>query len=284
MKTSIFLLKCAVLLTIVSAAAQAAEPGRPRLNIRHDRENNRVVVTWYGGEGRLARADRLGGTAFRSTSLRETPAPLEIEGDQGGYVLMNAVGGVVSQNLVGYANLQLPWGMSFIANPLFQTNVSLPSLFPTAPDGAQVMKRVGGDYVTCVYSASSASWVGPQLDLPLGVGFFFINPSRDTFVQTFIGEVPLGSLTNNLPAGVSLEGAMLPLWGSINSIHNIPGQPGDNIFIFVNDGDARGRYLRSTYSNGEGWVPDFTLAAGHGFWIQKQQAQDWVRSFSLVPP
>jgi len=280
MKTSIFLLECAVVLIIVTSAAQATEPGRPRLNIRHDRENNRVVVTWYGGEGRLARADRLGATAFRSTSLRETPAPLEVEGDQAAYALVNSVGGVVSVNVVGYANLQLPWGMSFIANPLFQTNVSLRSLFPTAPDGAQIMKRVGPDYVTCVYSASTGSWVGPQMDLPLGVGFFFINPSRDTFVQLFVGEVLVGSVTNNLPAGVSLEGAMIPIAGSINSVHNIPGQPGDNIFVFVNEGEARGRYHRSAYSAGEGWVPDLNLGVGQGFWIQKQQAQDWVRFFS----
>ena len=282
MKTSIFLIKCAVLLTIVSSVAHAAELGRPRLNIRHDRENNRVVVTWYGGEGRLARTDRLGSTAFRSMSLSEASAPLAIEGDQGAYALLNTGGGVVSENLVGYANLELRWGMSFIANPLFQTNASLRSLFPTAPDGAQVMKRAGGDYVTCVYSASSASWVGPQMDLPLGVGFFFINPSRDTFIQTFIGEVLIGSLTNNLPAGVSLEGSLLPLAGSINSVHNIPGQPGDNIFVFINEGEARGRYQRSAYSAGEGWTPDLNLAVGQGFWIQKQQAQDWVRFFSLL--
>ena len=281
MKSSIFLLKCAVLLTILSSAAHATEPSAPRLNIRHDRENNRVVVTWYGGEGRLARTDRLGGGGLRSMSIRETPAPLEIQGDQGAYVLVNAVGGVVSVNMVGYVNLQLPWGMSFIANPLFQTNVSIRALFPTAPDGAQVMKRVNGDYVTCVYSASSASWVGPQMDLPLGTGFFFINPSRDTFVQTFVGEVPIGSVTNNLPAGVSLEGSMLPLAGSINSVHNIPGEPGDNIFVFINEGDARGRYQRSAYSAGEGWTPDLNLAVGQGFWIQKRQAQDWVRFFSL---
>ena len=282
MKTSIFLLKSAALFAILSSVAQATEPGRPRLNIRHDRENNRVVVAWYGGEGQLARTDRLGTTGFRSMSMRETPAPLEIEGDQGTYALVNTAGNVVSENIVGYVNLQLPWGMSFIANPLFQTNVSLRSLFPTAPDGAQVMKRVGGDYVTCVYSASSVSWVGPQMDLPLGVGFFFINPSRDTFLQTFVGEVLVGSggLTNNLPAGVSLEGSMLPQSGSINSVHNIPGQPGDNIFVFINEGDARGRYLRSAYSAGEGWAPDLSLAVGQGFWIQKQQAQDWVRFFS----
>jgi hypothetical protein len=282
-KTSIFLLKCAVLFLIGSCAAHAAEPGRARLNIRHDRENNRVVVTWYGGEGRLARADRVASRAFRSSSLREAPAPLEIEGDQGAYALVNAVGGVVSENMVGYVNLQLPWGMSLIANPLFQTNVSIRSLFPTAPDGAQVMKRVNGDYVTCVYSASSAGWVGPQMDLPLGTGFFFINPARDTFVQLFVGEVPTGSVTNNLPAGVSLEGSMLPLAGSVNSVHNVPGQPGDSIFVFINEGEARGRYHRSAYSAGEGWNPDLNLAVGQGFWIQKQQPQDWVRFFSLVP-
>jgi len=284
MKTSISFLKCAVLLTIVSSVAHAAELGRPRLNIRHDRENNRVVVSWSGGQGQLARTDRLGSTAFRSMSLREAPAPLEIEGDQGAYVLLNTGGGVVSENIVGYVNLQLPWGMSFIANPLLQThtNVSIRSLFPTAPDGAQVMKLVNGDYVTCVYSASSASWVGPQMDLPLGVGFFFVNPSRDTFMQTFVGEVPIGSVTNNLPAGVSLEGPMLPQAGSINSVHNIPGQPGDNIFVFINEGEARGRYHRSAYFAGEGWTPDLNLNVGQGFWIQKQQAQDWVRFFSLL--
>ena len=83
-----------------------------------------------------------------------------------------------------------------------------------------------------------------------------------------------------MPAGVSLEGSMLPQSGSINSVHNIPGQPGDNIFVFINEGDARGRYLRSAYSVGEGWTPDLSLAVGQGFWIQKQQAQDWVRFFS----
>lgn len=281
MKTSIFLVKCAaVLATLGSFAAQGAEPGRPRLNIERDRESGRVVVTWYGGEGQLARSDRLGSTAFRSTIVRETPAPLEIEGEQAAYALVNSTGAIISQNLVGYVNLQLPWGMSFIANPLLQTNVTLRSLFPTAPDGAQVMKLVNGEYVTSVYSVDRAGWVGPQLDLPLGVGFFFINPSRDTFTQTFIGEVPLGNLTNNLPAGVSLEGSLLPQAGSVNSVHNIPGQPGDNIFLFVNEGEARGRYVRSAYTAGEGWVPDLNLGVAQGFWIQKRQAQDWVRFFS----
>lgn len=281
MKTSTFPIKGAALLaTLVSFAAQGAEPGRPKLNIERDLENGRVVVTWYGGEGQLARADRLSSTSFRTASVSATPAALEIEGEQAAYVLVNSAGAVVSENMVGYVNMQLPWGMSFIANPLLQTNVTIGALFPTAPDGAQVMKLVSGDYVTSVYSVARAAWVGPRLDLPAGVGFFFINPSRETFTQIIIGEVPIGSLTNNLPAGVSLEGSLLPQAGSINSVHNIPGQPGDNIFVFVNEGEARGRYIRSAYVAGEGWTPDLTLGVAQGFWIQKRLAQDWVRFFS----
>jgi len=266
-----------VLLTLTAVAGQTAE-SRPRLNIQHDRDNRRVIVTGYGAEGQLRRFDRLAG-GLRQAVTRETTASLEITGAEAAYALVDSSGNLVSQNMVGYVNLQLPWGMSLIANPLVQSNVTLRSLFPTAPDGAQVMKRVGGDYVTCVYTPS-AGWTGPEIELPLGVGFFFINPARETFVQTFVGEVRTGSLTNHLPAGVSLEGSLLPQAGSINTIHNIPGQPGDIIFIFLNEGEARGRYQRSTYSGGDGWAPDLNLGVGQGFWIQKQQAQDWVRFFS----
>jgi hypothetical protein len=281
MKTSTFSAKFGIicaLLTFAAVAGQTAEL-RPKLNIRHDRENNRVVVSWYGGEGQLGRAQSFR-SAFQRTVVRETPATLEIEGENGAYALVDAAGGVVSQNIVGYVNLPLPWGMSLIANPFFQTNATVVSLFPTAPNGAQIMKLVNGDYVTVTYSADRGGWVGPQLELPLGVGFFFINPARETFMQTFVGEVAMGSLTNHLPAGVSLEGSLLPQSGSINTLHNIPGQPGDIIFVFLNEGEARGRYLRSTYSAGEGWYPDLNLGVAQGFWSQKKQPQDWVRSFS----
>jgi hypothetical protein len=281
MKTSTFSAKSGTLCALVAFAAVAGQTAevRPKLNIRHDRENNRVVVSWYGGEGQLGRAPSFR-SAFQRTLTQQAPAALEIEGEAAAYALVDSAGTVVSQNMVGYVNLGLPWGMSFIANPFLQTNATVASLFPTAPNGAQIMKLVNGDYVTATYSADRGGWVGPQLELPLGVGFFFINPARETFMQTFVGEVAMGSLTNHLPAGVSLEGSLLPQSGSINTLHNIPGQPGDIIFIFVNEGEARGRYLRSTYSAGEGWSPDLDLGVAQGFWSQKKQPQDWVRTFS----
>src|SRR5688500_12606478 len=274
MKTSTFAARFTVLCMLVTLAAVAGQTAelRPKLNIRHDRENNRVVVSWYGGEGQLGRAQGFR-NAFQRTLTQQAPAALEIEGETAAYALVDAAGGVVSQNMVGYVNLPLPWGMSFISNPFLQTNATVASLFPTAPNGAQIMKLVNGDYVTVTYSADRGGWVGPQLEVPLGVGFFFINPARYTFMQTFVGEVALGSLTNHLPAGVSLEGSLLPQSGSINTLHNIPGQPGDIIFIFVNEGEARGRYLRSTYSAGAGWSRELDLGVAQGFWRRRKQPQ-----------
>lgn len=276
MKRSIPLVGAAIFICLTASAAE-----RPRLNIEHDRENNRVVISWYGS-GELSRSDRLG-APFQRTLVRETPAPMEIEGEQGSYALVDTAGSVYSGNVVGYVNLQLPWGMSLIANPFIQTNVTIRALFPTAPDGAQIMKLVHGDYITSTYSVSRAGWIGPQMDLPIGVGFFFINPSRDPFTQTFVGELWPGSLTNNLPAGISLEGALIPQAGSINTVQNIPGEPGDIIFFFANQGEARGQYMRSRFTSDSGWTPDLELGVGQGFWIQKRNAQDWVRVFSIGP-
>lgn len=279
MKRSIRLIGAAFLLAF---AAHGAEPGRPRLNIQHDRENNRVVISWYGSAGELSRSARVG-APFQRTLVRATPAPLEIEGDQGAYALTDTAGSVVSVNMVGYVTLQLPWGMSLIANPLIQSNVTLHALFPTAPDGAQIMKLVNGDYVTSTFSAATAAWTRPQLEVPIGVGFFFINPSRDAFTQIFVGELWPGLLTNNLPAGVSFEGALLPQAGSINILHTIPGEPGDTIFFFANQGEARGQYVRSRFTSDSGWTPDLELGVAQGFWIQKRTAQDWIRAFSIGP-
>src|SRR5687767_10073722 len=108
MKTFAFWAKsgtlCA-LLTFAAATGQATEV-RPKLNIRHDRENNRVVVSWYGGEGQLGRAQSFR-SAFQRTLTQEAPATLEIEGQTAAYALVDSAGSVVSQNMVGYVNLGL---------------------------------------------------------------------------------------------------------------------------------------------------------------------------------
>ena len=104
-------------------------------------------------------------------------------------------------------------------------------------------------------------------------------------MQTFIGEVRLGWLTNNLPAGFSTEGSLLPQAGSINTLHRIPGEPGDVIRLYVNDGVGGGAYSLSTFDGASNsWVPDLELGVAEGFWIHKTNAQDWVRYWHFLDP
>ena len=85
---------------------------------------------------------------------------------------------------------------------------------------------------------------------------------------------------NPLPEGFSTKGALVPQAGSINSVHLIPGEPGDQLSIYINNLQGGGDYILSTFSRTDNaWVPDLIINPGQGFWIQKQHAQNWVRVF-----
>jgi hypothetical protein len=101
-------------------------------------------------------------------------------------------------------------------------------------------------------------------------------------VNTFVGEVLQGVLVNPLPAGFSTEGALVPQNGSINTVHLLPGEPGDIFRVYVNDGQGGGDYETSVFSGTENaWVPDRSLAPGQGFVSEKQNAQEWIRVFTI---
>jgi hypothetical protein len=145
-----------------------------------------------------------------------------------------------------------------------------------------VLKYVqGGGYEVSTYDALAGAWSNPDFEISIGQGFFFRNTSSETIRQTFVGEVMQGYLTNTLPAGLSTKGSLVPQAGSINSLHGIPGLAGDELRLWVNDGLGGGDYVVSIFSAEQSaWVPDLILGVGQGFWIQKEQPQDWVRYFS----
>ncbi|HMJ64498.1 MAG TPA: hypothetical protein VK615_04030 [Candidatus Binatia bacterium] len=283
MKLSALSLGFVVTTLVLGFSTKVDAQGRAKLSIQHDRANKRVIISWDGAGNELGQR-RGAGARYERTSRISGPVSVDTTAEQMSFALLStAADSVVSENVVGYVNVDLPWGMSLIGNPLLQTNMTLGYLFPTAPDGAQVLVLVGNDYDSSVFSAATMSWSKPWFELALGRGFFFVNPSRTAFTQTFVGEVLTGSLTNPLPAGVSLKASLIPQAGSINTLHNIPGQPGDNLFTYFSDAEARGRYIRSTFTATNAWVPDQDLGVAKGFWIQKKQAQDWVRFFSVFP-
>jgi len=74
----------------------------------------------------------------------------------------------------------------------------------------------------------------------------------------------------------------VPQAGSINDLHHIPGESGDVIRLYVNDGQGGGDYVTSIFSATENaWVPDLNLGVAQGFVSEKQNAQDWVRVFHV---
>jgi len=182
--------------------------------------------------------------------------------------------------VVGYVNLSLPPGLSLIANPLFYTNNSLGFWLPHPPAGTQIYKYTAdAGYEVSTFDELEERWSNPDLQVPIGEGFFFRNPSDTVYGQTFVGEVLQGTLINPLPAGYSTKGSLVPINYTLSQ-HGIPGEPGDELRTYTNDGLGGGSYNISVYDPTAGWVPDLTLGVGQGFWIHKTNPQDWVRYFS----
>jgi hypothetical protein len=272
-------------LTVVHAEGKALGRGHAKLRIQHDGSSGRVVVSWDGAQGSdLAQSRSVNGQYER---LRRTSSPVTLQAseDQMHFELLSGAESIFSINVVGYVNTQFPPGLSLKANPLVAETNTLAHLIPTAPDGTQVYKFTeGSNYEISTFDAVTMSWSNPEISLEVGTGFFFNNPSSTSFPVTFIGEVRVGWLTNNLPAGFSTEGSLVPQAGSINSVHRIPGEPGDVLRLYVNDGLGGGSYSITTFDGASNsWVPDLELGAAEGFWLHKQNAQDWVRYFTVFP-
>jgi hypothetical protein len=237
-----------------------------------------MVLTWNGKE-ELAEARARDGK-FKRIHKSASPYIVTATEDGATYRLEADNCNCYSVNAVGYANLQLPPGLSLIANPLYYTNNDLSFWMPNPPDGSQVYKyTASGGYEVSTFDGISGQWSNPTLQVEIGTGFFFRNTSQSTLTFTFVGEVPQGWLTNSLPQGYSTKGSLVPASQSL-SWHQVPGEIGDEIRTYTNDLQGGGSYNISVYTD-VGWTPDLTLGLGQGFWIYKRNAQDWVRYFTV---
>jgi hypothetical protein len=264
---------------VYSAGKSAGPANKKQLLISQNKINGKVTITW-SGKGSLREINEPRNLKKFSKSGKTT-YEFTPTGDHGFFKLDANTDPIYSANVVGYVNLTLAPGISLIANPLYYTNNTLAFWWPTAPDGAQILKYVAGvGYEVSTFDGLSGSWSKPNLEVPIGTGFFFRNPSTNTLIVTFVGEVLQGNLINPLPGGYSCKGALVPQEGSINTVHAIPGRAGDHLRLYVNEGLQGGHYEISEYSDIENaWVPDLTLGVGQGFWIYKQQPMDWLRIF-----
>jgi hypothetical protein len=176
---------------------------------------------------------------------------------------------VYSVNVVGYVNVTIPAGFSMIANPLNNTDGNtLNNLIPQAEIGTTVYRfstEAGFEPSTFI-----ADW-NPNFDMNPGEGVFIQVGSETTL--TFVGEVMQGTLENNMPAGLSIKGSMVPAEESLDDV-GFPAELGDTVFLF-RDGD----YVPSTYI--ASFNPPAVPKVGEAFWVQRANEATWTREFNV---
>jgi len=174
---------------------------------------------------------------------------------------------VYSLNVVGYVNVPIRNGFTLLANPLNAATNTLNGLFPSAAFGDTVYLNNGSGFVSSTYFGS---W-SPDLALPPGQGAFYSAAAAAT--NTFVGEVPQGSLTNPIPAGFSLKSSQVPQAATLSAL-NFPANFGDTVYFL-----RAGAYSSSTFFGS--WSPDETVAVGESFWVSTAAPAQWVRNFTV---
>jgi hypothetical protein len=139
---------------------------------------------------------------------------------------------VYSQNIVGYVNVPLPLGSSFVSVPLDASNGN--ALTNTIPntgqlDGAVISIYNGHGFTQLTFDSNMPTGFGDASDLnpaptPVigpGTAFYINNNTGVVLTNVFVGSVHLvtvpGSATNSLPAGNTYAGSVVPFGGGITT-------------------------------------------------------------------
>jgi len=190
---------------------------------------------------------------------------------------------VYSVNAVGYVNVTVPKGFSLIANQLNSTNNTIDSLLGTPPGGTQIFKWTGTGFTSYEYFTGLGWFPDGSATLNPGEGAFINNASAAAFTVTFVGEVPQGSLVNNIPAGFSIRSSQVPQAGTMDNAGTgnlgFPSANGDQIFKWNPTSKS---YDSSEYFAGLGWFPaPVSVGVGESVFVKKTTATPWTRSFSV---
>jgi len=181
----------------------------------------------------------------------------------------SAVAQVYSVNAVGYVNTALATGYNLVANPLNTGGNTVAEVHPTILDGTLVYTFNAGTFVVTQYDGE---WLGSVVLAP-GTGYFLRVTGATTV--TYVGEVPQGTLTTPLSAGLNLVGSKVPQAGKLQTDLGYTPANGDVIYLYSPTG-------YSVFQYDDEWLPsEPTLSVGQGLWIQKIAAGSWTRTFSV---
>ncbi|HRZ38284.1 MAG TPA: hypothetical protein P5534_18225 [Candidatus Paceibacterota bacterium] len=192
---------------------------------------------------------------------------------------------VYSVNVVGYVNSELKAGWNLIANPLDNTAANgntVGVLFGTAlPDGSAVYKfdNANGKYLDTVSYTSLFGWSDPALTLVPGEGAFVFVEGSAAVTITFVGDVKQGTLTTPLAAGFNMVSSQVPQAGLLVTDLGYVAVDGDTVY---QHNRGAGYKDGNTFTGLFGWSGgEPTIGVGEAFWIQKEAAGAWNRTFSV---
>jgi len=167
--------------------------------------------------------------------------------------LTSASAQVYSLNVVGYVNVPLAANkMSFVSVPLAPSggnyNITNTIALSNAQDGATIFAWAGTGW-----SSTAPTWIGgfgwdTGMVINSGVAFFLSSKANSTL--TFVGEVPQGTISYNIPTAVSTLANKVPVAAAFPGAS--VGHDGDTMFLW----DQAGQKWSSTawtYIGGYGW-------------------------------
>jgi hypothetical protein len=181
---------------------------------------------------------------------------------------------VYSVNAVGYVNKTLVDGFTMISNPLNTGGNLLSEVIPSAEIGTTVF----------VFDAAAANFVSStflgvwsaDLEMPPGVGAFVNLTGEQTI--TFVGEVPQGSLSVDLPSGLSLIGSPVPQAGLLDADLGLVPDIGDTVFAWDS---AAQDYVSSTFLGVWSDEAAATIDVAEGIFFSSSTDKSWDREFSV---
>lgn len=192
------------------------------------------------------------------------------------YRAVDQGGPIYSVNVVAVIQLAIAPGYAMIGNHLFDTNNSVAALFPSPPPGTSIYK-IGSDNRFAVNNYLQG-WSDTEMMLRPGDGVFIRNPTASAMSVAFKGELPQGTLVNQLPAGFTICSSIVPQSGALQTVLQFPAVDDDTIYVF---NPAAGSYNVYNYFLGE-WAPaEPVIGVGQAFWSLKGAAANWSRNFSV---
>jgi hypothetical protein len=188
---------------------------------------------------------------------------------------------VYSVNAVGYINVDVPPKYSLIANQLNAADSTVATLFPSVPGGTTIFKfdNAKNSFSQNQYDSDFKEWSSPTQTLIPGEGAFILNPTTNKFTVTFVGEVPQGDVSINIPAGYSILSSKVPQAGDIQKDLGYTPAGGDTVYMFDS---TKQSYQTFQYdSDFQEWTAPPVVKVGQAFFMLKKTAGKWTRTFSV---